>query len=347
MSENYLERIGEPFQGKDLEKLKDFLQEQELTYDENIEYTVILEDQGEIIATGSCHGNVMKCIAVSAKYQGKNLLSEIMTSLVRRMFEQGITHYFGFTKPKNRQIFSNMGLYPVAETENILLMENKKNGRNKYMEKLKKETKLAMDTGTENKQGNYIGAIVANCNPFTKGHRYLIEYAAKHCRWLHLFILSEEQRDFTTAQRFEMVREGVKDIPNVILHKTSDYLISPAVFPTYFIKDKANAYEMNCRLDLHIFCEYIAKELEIDARFIGSEPKCQVTSQYNQCLKEVLPQHAILVNEIPRLEIEGEIVSASAVRQAWKAGKPEEVKNFIPDTTRKVLEKIAEVQNEK
>lgn len=90
----------------------------------------------------------------------------------------------------------------------------------------------------ENKESDEIGAIVANCNPFTKGHRYLVEYAASRCRYLHLFILSEEQEFISSDARFHMVSEGVKDLKNVILHRTSDYLISPVRFPNLFYERK-------------------------------------------------------------------------------------------------------------
>ena len=82
----------------------------------------------------------------------------------------------------------------------------------------------AEENGMENKESEEIGAIVANCNPFTKGHRYLVEYAASRCKYLHLFILSEEQEFISSDARFHMVSEGVKDLKNVILHRTSDYL---------------------------------------------------------------------------------------------------------------------------
>ena len=98
----YSVRIGTPFCGRELERLITFLQQQELRYDESITYTVVLEDEGTIAATGSCHNNVIKCVAVAPEYRGQNLLSEIMTQLTAHFFNQGITHYFGFTKPKNR-----------------------------------------------------------------------------------------------------------------------------------------------------------------------------------------------------------------------------------------------------
>ncbi|MDD7389931.1 MAG: [citrate (pro-3S)-lyase] ligase [Lachnospiraceae bacterium] len=330
---SYEERTGNPFRDSEYIRLKSFLSEQGLDYDESIEHSIMLEDQGRIIATGSCHGNVIKCVAVSPDYQGQNLLGTIMTHLVAWMFGKGITHYFGFTKPQNKDIFCSMGMYPVAETENVLLLENKRNGLKKYLSQLEKETKKCQETGRENVNGAGIGAVVANCNPFTGGHRYLIEKAAGECRWLHLFILSEEQKFLSTDERMQLVKEGVKDIPNIILHGTSDYLISPAVFPTYFIKDKVHAFTMNCMLDIEIFSKFIAGRLGITKRYVGSEPSCAVTGEYNVCLKRELPARGIDVYEIERKQEAGRPVSASVVRRCYEEGRLDDVRGMVPKTT--------------
>ena len=315
-------RTGNPFNGREKERLVSFLKEQDLEYDENITYSMVLEEDGEIIGTASSHNNVIKCVAISKEHQGENLLSTMFSHLVTHMFKQGIYHYFGFTKPKNKRLFEGVGLYPVAETNHVLLLE---------------ETKMAEENGMENKESDEIGAIVANCNPFTKGHRYLVEYAASRCKYLHLFILSEEQEFISSDARFHMVSEGVKDLKNVILHRTSDYLISPVVFPTYFMKEKDQAFTMNCMLDIEIFRRHIAKNLGITKRFVGSEPNCQVTNEYNRCLKEYLPQSGIEVEEIKRLEIADMPVSASNVRCAYQEGRMEDIKRWVPETTYQYL----------
>lgn len=330
-------RTGNPFVGKEKEKLVSFLKEQDLEYNENITYSMVLEEDGEIIGTASSHNNVIKCVAISKEHQGENLLSTMFSHLVTHMFEQGIYHYFGFTKPKNKRLFEGVGLYPVAETDHVLLLENERDGIKKYMKNLQEETKMAEENGMENKEAEEIGAIVANCNPFTKGHRYLVEYAASRCKYLHLFILSEEQEFISSDARFHMVSEGVKDLKNVILHHTSDYLISPVVFPTYFMKEKDQAFTMNCMLDIEIFRQHIAKNLGITKRFVGSEPNCQVTNEYNRCLKEYLPRSGIKVEEIKRFEIDDTPVSASDVRCAYKESRMEDVKRWVPETTYQYL----------
>ncbi len=63
----------------------------------------------------------------------------------------------------------------------MVLMENSATRLKRYAESLKKFRH----------PGNKIGCIVMNANPFTNGHRYLIQQAAAQCDWLHLFLVKE------------------------------------------------------------------------------------------------------------------------------------------------------------
>lgn len=51
-----------------------------------------------------------------------------------------------------------------------------------------------------------------NCNPFTKGHKYLIEKASKENDVVHLFILTEDKSEFSTKDRINMVKLGTKHL---------------------------------------------------------------------------------------------------------------------------------------
>ena len=336
---DYMEETGDPFTGKKKEELKKFLEYMGLTYDEQITHSIVLRKEKEIIATASCQKNIIKCVAVSEEYQGQNLLAHLMTSLIEYFYGMGISHFFGFTKPQNKELFCSMGMYPVTQTEKILLLENDKNGLEKFLKRLKKETQEQQKCKVENRHENGIGAVVMNCNPFTRGHEYLIREAAKKNKWLHIFILSEEQSFLTTRERYQLVREGIQEIPNVILHQTSEYMISPAVFPTYFIKEKAKAYEMNCQLDIQLFGECIAPELKITDRYVGSEPVCDVTHTYNQCLREQLPCYQIRFHEIPRKTYGDQIISASEVRKKYAENQLKSVCGMLPESTRRYLER--------
>lgn len=321
---------GAPFSGRSLESLKRFLEMQELTYDENIEYTVnLLDEDYGIIGTGSLDGNILKCIAVDEKYQGQGLLAKILTALIGHASKKGVNKLFLFTKPKNLAMFREFGFYTIAMTGSVLLMENDRGGIRGYIEEIKDETKRKM--GTE-KAGN-IGAIIVNCNPFTYGHQYLMETAAAICDRLHVFVVSNDKSDFPSDVRLELVKKGTAHIDNIVIHETKDYLISAATFPTYFIKDKVKAEEVNCRLDIEIFLKYVVKELGISKRIVGTEPYCRVTNYYNSQMREMLGENGVEFVEIPRKKEKDDAISASLVRTYIAEGKWEELKGLVPPTT--------------
>lgn len=329
---------GRPFTGQELEQLKRFLGEMDLEYDEGIEYSVCIQDDDyNIIATGSVEGNVLKCIAISPACQGQGLSGTIISQLLQYQFEQGRSHILMYTKPKNQAMFEDLGFHTIIKTQDVLFMENRFHGFERFVDQLKKETPKEARK-EQLADGTVIGAIVANCNPFTLGHRYLIEQALAQCHWLHLFVLSDERTYFTASERFEMVKAGVADLDRVILHKSSQYIISAATFPTYFMKEKVHAKKANCRLDLELFASRIAPELGITKRFVGTEPGCLVTDCYNDTMKELLPQAGIQVVEIQRKEVDGAVISASAVREALKSCHGmEAVRAMVPESTYRYL----------
>lgn len=326
---------GNPLKGNERNKLKEFLEKMDLEYDEGIEYSVcILNDDFEIIATGSVDRNVLKCIAIEPSCQGQGISAIILSELIQYEFEQGITHIFIYTKPENLVMFSNMGFYTILQTENILFMENKNGGFERFVKDVKAETpKEALDAA------NNIGAVIANCNPFTLGHRYLLEKALEQCDYVHLFLLSDDRSFFQSQERYEMVREGICGMERIILHWTSDYMISAATFPTYFFKDKKQGQRANCQLDLELFAKRIAPELHITRRFVGTEPNCAVTGMYNIQMKKILPDYGIQVHEIARKTAEHIPISASSVRRYIACNDLENLKLMVPEKVYDYLKK--------
>lgn len=324
---------GRPLKGKELEKLKQFLEKMELEYDESIEYSVcILNEEYEIIGTGSVDYNVIKCVAIDPEYQGQGFSAIILSNLIQYEFEKSRTHIFIYTKPKNLTMFSDMGFHTILQTKEILFMENRSNGFAGFLQRIEEETpKEALEAACR------IGAVVANCNPFTYGHRYLLEKALEQCSYLHLFVLSDNRSIFPAEMRFEMVKQGIQGLDRIILHTTSDYMISAATFPTYFFKDKEQGAKANCRLDLELFGEKIAKKLHITERFVGTEPNCTITRGYNKEMKKILPIYGIQVHEIQRKSKDGSPISASEVRKNMERKNYEQVKALVPDAVYRYL----------
>ena len=173
------------------------------------------------------------------------------------------------------------------------------------------------------------GVVVMNCNPFTLGHRYLIEQAAKQVERLYVMVVREDCSLFAYTERKAMVEQGVADIENVSVIDGSDYAISRATFPTYFLKRLDDAADTQMLLDLDLFRRHIAPALGATVRFVGTEPTDQLTRRYNQLMHEALKD----VREINRLEKDGNAVSASRVRKAMEEGDMNTIRQLVPPTT--------------
>ena len=320
-----LEQLGN-LRGRKKRIWEDFLRRADLEPDANVEKTVLVWDNGELIATGSRQGSLLKCIAVDEARQGEGITATLITALRQEAFEAGQRHLFLYTKPQNEFMFSSLFFYPIARSGKVLLMESKKEGIREFVTGLPK----AAEAGR-------IGAAVMHCNPFTLGHRYLVEAAAKNCGHLYVFVLSEAGAMFSPEDRMEMVKAGTADIPNVTVLPTGPYLISSATFPSYFLKDKEKLPEIQCLLDIEVFTRYFAPRFGITHRFVGSEPFSPSTAMYNEALKTYLPAAGIAVTELPRMEKNGAAVSARAVRALLEAGEKEKAAAMLPETTVEIL----------
>ncbi|MDF2548866.1 MAG: ((pro-3S)-lyase) ligase [Anaerosolibacter sp.] len=325
---SFREQVVNLQSGIERKQLQAFLERQSLSLDGDVEYAVALWDGEKLAATGSLSGSVLKCIAVDEEFKYLGLSAKIVTHLVQEAYLKGRTHLFIYTKPENKTIFTELGFYVIAEIPSkVVLMENTSKGIKNYINEMKSESAISADAA----------AVIVNCNPFTLGHRYLLEYAAARCRLLHVFVVWEEQSSFPAEIRYKLVQQGVQHLDNVMLHKGKDYIISKATFPSYFIKEYQELVKTHARLDLEIFTQHIAPALGIKKRFVGEEPYCKVTAAYNAAMQEVLPKHGIEVQVVPRMSLEGSPISASRVRELIRAGDIHKTKELVPETTYQFL----------
>ena len=269
--------------GLRLKELKGFLADRGLTLEGEADHYVILrDDEGDIAATGCLEGRVIKYIAVAPSAEGTGAAATAISELKSIAWQEGRNHLFLYTKPENERMFQSLGFYNVARTRDVLMMEDAKNGIGAFIASLPRR-----------EGAGAVGACVMNCNPFTNGHRYLVETAAKACDLLYLFVVSEDASAFPAQVRYDLVKRGTADIPNVVVAESRDYLVSRATFPTYFIKDRAALSQVQTDLDIAIFTQRIAPALGITRRFVGTEPYCQVTRAYNERMNELLPKAGI------------------------------------------------------
>lgn len=184
---------------------------------------------------------------------------------------------------------------------------------------------------------NKIGSIVMNCNPFTYGHRYLIEQALKIADYLIIFVVEEDRSLFTFAERFAMVCEGSADMDNVLVVPSGPFILSQTTFPEYFVKEMDEDIIKNVENDITLFAERIAPNLNIRYRFVGEEPEDEVTKEYNLAMKRILPSKGIQVYEIPRKKRRGKYISATAVRKCLEEYRLDELKELVPESTERIL----------
>lgn len=339
------------------QRIEAFLKRNGLRFDDMHYYAAITDDDGEMIAGGGLKGNVIKCVAVDDAHKGEAIANTLISHLIAHANEEGHSNVMLFTKPKNRQLFESLSFRLLAEAPEAVLMETGIGGINNMVEQLKKikeEGEVCKENNQECKKEEKTnlnittpqhlnpstpqplttttplrGVVVMNCNPFTLGHRYLIEQAAKQVERLFVMVVREDCSLFAYAERKAMVEQGVAHLKNVTVIDGSEYAISQATFPTYFLKRLDDAADTQMLLDLDLFRRHIAPALGATVRFVGTEPTDRLTRRYNQLMHEVLAD----VRETARLEKKGNAVSASRVRKAMEQGDMSTIRQLVPPTT--------------
>lgn len=313
--------------GSKVREYKSFLEVHELTYEET-DYTLGLYDGSKLIGCCSLTGNCIKLLAIDKDYQGQGLTNMLVGEMIKRVYKTGEMNIFIFTKPEKEYEFSKLGFHTIVKTEDVLFLEKKGDGISNYIE----------DLEAKKVDGRSIASLVMNLNPFTLGHRSLIEKASKENDHVHIFIVREDKSVFPYDVRLELLKSGVEEFQNVSVHGGSQYIISSATFPTYFIKSKDEIPSIYAKVDALVFGRYIAKALGINKRYVGSEPLSKTTNMYNSVLKDVLSNEGIKVVEMDRSKLGDKVISASYVRGYIRDGELEEAYKLLPKSTVEFLD---------
>lgn len=317
-----------------------FLQTNGLRYDDVDYYAAIVDESSdEMIAGGGLKGSVIKCVAVADGHKGEAVANVIVSHLIAKANAEGCQCVKLYTKPNNRQLFESLSFRLIAESPNAILMETGVGGIEKYSEELRvkseelrvKSEELKNDESVVSNARKPIGAIVMNANPFTLGHRFLVEQSSELVERLYVVVVREDCSMFSYNERKAMVSQGVRDIGNVVVVDGSDYAVSAATFPTYFLKQLSDATDTQIILDLDLYRRRIAPALGVTIRFFGSEPTDPLTRRYNELMHKQLGEEH--VHEIQRKQQEGSAISASRVRKAMMEGCLWDAIQLVPPTT--------------
>ncbi|WP_308263297.1 triphosphoribosyl-dephospho-CoA synthase [Prevotella sp.] len=324
-----------------------FLHTNGLRYDDVDYYAAIVDESSdEMIAGGGLKGSVIKCVAVADGHKGEAVANVIVSHLIAKANAEGCQCVKLYTKPDNRQLFESLSFRLIAESPNAILMETGVGGIEKYSEELRvkseelgvkseelgvKNEELKNDESVVSNARKPIGVIVMNANPFTLGHRFLVEQSSELVERLYVVVVREDCSMFSYNERKAMVSQGVRDIGNVVVVDGSDYAVSAATFPTYFLKQLSDATDTQIILDLDLYRRRIAPALGATIRFFGSEPTDPLTRRYNELMHQQLGEEH--VHEIQRKQQEGSAISASRVRKAMMEGCLWDAIQLVPPTT--------------
>lgn len=289
---------------------------------------ILTSDLGKIAGIIGFYRNIIKGLAIDPDYQGENITGKLLTWAFEEIKLKNYSNFLVYTNPKNIDIFSSFGFSLIEKTIDVALLERGKPDFNDYLLNLK-----SIRNSLKYKAAS---SIIVNCNPMTNGHLYLIEKVAEISEHLFIFILEEELSYFPFKYRFEIVKKATKHLDNITILPSSQYIISAATFPDYFLKDLPKD-QVHAELDVAIFGNKIAPVLAINKRFVGEEPYCQVTSKYNETMQKLLPKYGIEFTILERKKFNDKAISASTVRQYIREDKFDEIKKIVPLATYEFL----------
>ncbi len=300
---------------------RDLIEASGLTFEEGVDVMFGVYEDNQLVATGSRAGNILKMLAVLPEHQGGAVFGELLTGLVTSGLNAGHETLFVYTKPEYVVTFQSLNFTLLASQEKVALLEYGK-GISEWLDQNQPLVRPGLN-----------GAVVVNCNPFTYGHRYLIVSAAAQVENLYLFVVKEDRSVFPFDVRYRLVKEGVRDLPNVIVLDTSRYIVSGATFPTYFLKKDDPVAHIQMELDVTLFASKIAPFFGITQRFVGTEPNCALTGSYNQAMKKILPEFGIELHVIERRQAQHGVISASRVRELIGRDDFSGLAEYVPPTT--------------
>lgn len=331
--------IKEALLQSEKDDIKKFLASFDLTYRKDVDYTVYIEEKGEIVGTVSLLGCVIMLLAVDKKMQGENLALKLVDHAISTLRSKGKYGYRVFTKPEYLPLFIDMGFRLLVKTDRFISLEGGESNIEKRVDGL--VNKVIMEHGFIDSD---TACMVINGNPFTEGHLSLLEYALSKHRKLMLFVLEEDASYFSFKERFSLAFIGTRAYSErVSVLPSTEYIVSKETFPDYFIKEENDKTEAFAEYDALIFKKYFMEKLGISKRYFGSEESAYMQI-YNAKMKEVLGDKAEIIDRFSKND---KVISAKKFRKLIEEGKIDEAMNFIPTSNKTVMKMILSTKNVK
>ena len=206
----WLRPIGEPAE-EILSGIPAFLTKMNLTYNRyGVDYCIgaYHSDTNELLGTASLSGHVIHNIAVNPVYQKQGLTTALLSAIMSYGTSKHIFYFQLFTKPQNISLFCNAGFRLVEEASPyVALLEFGQQTPESWCRRIIRENNLSSTDS--------YAAIVMNCNPYTLGHKYLIEQAAAIEQNVLIFVVEENRSMLPFADRYRLMQEDLQNHPQI------------------------------------------------------------------------------------------------------------------------------------
>lgn len=291
---------------------------------ENSDFGLGIFDKNRLLGCCSLKNGLIQGLAVDRAHQGEGLAAILVGELIKAAAARGVRQLSVITKPEAANQFVALGFRLIASAPpHAAFLEFGSGGIADCL--------IGLKRAAEGKPTPR-AALVMNCNPFTLGHRYLIERACRESAWVFVLAVEENLSEFPFDARLWLIREGTAHLPNLSVIPGGRYVVSSFTFPSYFTKREDLASAQGA-MDAALFAGVIAPALGVTRRYVGSEPLSPVTHQYNQALRARLPREGVELIELPRLTHGGQPISASLVRAAIQKSDWDTVRALVPEST--------------
>ena len=112
MSDYTVSRIL-PTDKRAVRQMDALLEKEGIERDKNLDYSIgLFDDNYDLVATGSCFANTLRCMAVSSEHQGEGLMNQIISHLIEFQYSRG-------NMPER---FSWPSTSPIMESRQILCL---------------------------------------------------------------------------------------------------------------------------------------------------------------------------------------------------------------------------------
>ncbi len=199
-----------------------------------------------------------------------------------------------------------------------------------------------------------LSAIVFNANPYTLGHDYLLSLASKRSSAVVVFVIEGKPDsgcrgnhesaniELSFEDRLKLVKKGAEKYPNVLVLPAGPFLIGRNSFPQAWSTEEKGRAHLYALLDAKLFFQVIAPELEIKTRFVGDEPRDEMSEMHLTALRQESKISKIPLRVAERKHLGNKFISSSMVREALFQGDWETIEATVPDFVFAYLKQFSE-----